>query len=324
MGFRLSWLEDNVAEEGHRVYRDDTPMDPDNLPTPIVDLGPDVTGYDDGNVTPGESYYYRVGAYRVGAYTAGDTVEVVSDEIEALAVEPDFTPADLFTSGEEGQWFDISDLATLFQDTAGTVPVTADGDPVALILDKSGNDKHAIQSSSSLRPTYRTSGGLHWLESAGGSNGERIGVSNDLMVQPFSAAIAIKSNSLSANMQLIDSDNVTYPGESRSFVGIRDSNFKMYAGTFVDSGVSVDLLPHTIISVFNDANSSIQVDNSTKITSDSGERDWGGFWLFDSKVTEGSGDTFDGRFYQALKINRALSLGEQIDLKDYLNSKAGI
>jgi len=46
-------------------------------------------------------------------------------------------PSRLFDNGEEGAWYDPSDLSTMFQDSAGTTPVTADGQPVGLILDKS-------------------------------------------------------------------------------------------------------------------------------------------------------------------------------------------
>lgn len=48
-----------------------------------------------------------------------------------------FTPKDLFRSGEVGVWYDPSDLTTLYQDTTGTTPVTAAGQSVALMLDKS-------------------------------------------------------------------------------------------------------------------------------------------------------------------------------------------
>lgn len=75
-----------------------------------------------------------------------------------------WTPLSLFSSGEQGAWYDPSDLTTLFQDSAGTTPVTADGDPVGLMLDKSGNDNHASQSVAAARPIYRTDGTLHWLE----------------------------------------------------------------------------------------------------------------------------------------------------------------
>jgi len=48
-----------------------------------------------------------------------------------------FSPASLFAGGEQGVWYDPSDLSTVFQDAAGTTPVTASGQPVGLMLDKS-------------------------------------------------------------------------------------------------------------------------------------------------------------------------------------------
>lgn len=43
----------------------------------------------------------------------------------------------LFANGEQGFWYDPNDMGTMFQDAAGTVPVTAAGQPVGLMLDKS-------------------------------------------------------------------------------------------------------------------------------------------------------------------------------------------
>lgn len=48
-----------------------------------------------------------------------------------------FTPLALFSGGASGVWYDPSDYATLFQDSAGTTPVTAVEQPVGLMLDKS-------------------------------------------------------------------------------------------------------------------------------------------------------------------------------------------
>jgi len=50
-----------------------------------------------------------------------------------------FTPSSLFAAGEQGAWYDPSDLTTLFQDSAGTTPVTLSPmeQPVGLMLDKS-------------------------------------------------------------------------------------------------------------------------------------------------------------------------------------------
>lgn len=74
-----------------------------------------------------------------------------------------FSPISLFAGGKQGVWYDPSDKSTLFQDVAGTIAVTKDGDPVALMRDKSGNGNHATQSLSASRPLYRTDGILHWL-----------------------------------------------------------------------------------------------------------------------------------------------------------------
>jgi len=67
-----------------------------------------------------------------------------------------FTPADLFTGSEAGVVYDVSDLSTLFQDSAGTTPVTTAGQPVGLMLDNSGNGNHATQATAAARPTYQT------------------------------------------------------------------------------------------------------------------------------------------------------------------------
>lgn len=60
-----------------------------------------------------------------------------------------------FINSEQGAWYDPSDLTTLFQDSAGATPVTAAGQPVGRMLDKSGRGNHATQSTADRRPTYQ-------------------------------------------------------------------------------------------------------------------------------------------------------------------------
>lgn len=69
-----------------------------------------------------------------------------------------FGPASLFSAGQIGGWYDPSDLNTLFQDSAGTTPVTAAGQPVGLMLDKSGRGNHATQTTAGSRPLYQIDG----------------------------------------------------------------------------------------------------------------------------------------------------------------------
>lgn len=65
-----------------------------------------------------------------------------------------FSPSTYFAAGEQGFWLDVQDLATMFQDTGGTVAAVV-GQPVARINDKSGRGNHAAQASASQRPILR-------------------------------------------------------------------------------------------------------------------------------------------------------------------------
>jgi hypothetical protein len=68
-----------------------------------------------------------------------------------------FNPSSsLFAAGEKGVWFDAGDLSTMFQDVAGTIPVTTTGQYVGKWLDKSGNGNHAVAAANNTtRPTYQ-------------------------------------------------------------------------------------------------------------------------------------------------------------------------
>jgi len=78
----------------------------------------------------------------------------VIDKLKALITS-------LFGAGEQGAFYIprpiVNGTQALFQDAAGTVPVTADGDPVGLMIDQSPNEHTAVQSTSAARPTYNAS-----------------------------------------------------------------------------------------------------------------------------------------------------------------------
>lgn len=57
-----------------------------------------------------------------------------------------WSPLDLFADGTDGTLWEPWDISTLFQDQAGTTPVTAGGDPVRRVVDKSGNSVPLSQS----------------------------------------------------------------------------------------------------------------------------------------------------------------------------------
>src|SRR3989304_2387171 len=63
-----------------------------------------------------------------------------------------FSPLDL----SPVLWLDFSDTSTLFTDSSGTIPVTADGDVIGYAADLSGNGNHATQGTLANKPLYKT------------------------------------------------------------------------------------------------------------------------------------------------------------------------
>jgi hypothetical protein len=64
----------------------------------------------------------------------------------------DDSPVGVLTTAAPKVWYDPSDISTMFQDSAGTTPVTALEQPVGKILDKSPAGNHATQAVAGSRP----------------------------------------------------------------------------------------------------------------------------------------------------------------------------
>ena len=83
-------------------------------------------------------------------YNAGVASQTVIDYIEQV-----MQPYMLVNSNTYAAYLTLVD-ETLFRDTAGTDPVRAADQPVGLVLDRSGNDNHAQQTTANARPFYKT------------------------------------------------------------------------------------------------------------------------------------------------------------------------
>jgi len=139
--------------------------------------------------------------YKPSAISDADAAALATGDFEIY----EWTPAELFEASQDGAWYDPSDLATLFQDAAGTIPVTGDGDPVGLMLDKSGNGHHASQPTTAAKPVYRTDGMLHWIESDGIDDQLVSGANVDLSDPAYTFYVAAKGIAGSSN-QVLSSD----------------------------------------------------------------------------------------------------------------------
>lgn len=80
----------------------------------------------------------------------------------------EFNPALLMSPGDGSVWYDCGDTATMFTDLAMTVPVSASGDRVAVLLDKGPNGYHLVQGEPAYMPTFTVVGDKQFLRFNGG------------------------------------------------------------------------------------------------------------------------------------------------------------
>lgn len=125
-----------------------------------------------------------------------------------------FTPASLFAAGAGGAWYDWSDLSTLFQDAARTVPVTASGQTVGGVTDKSGFGFHLSQATAAARPVYIESGGQRYL-AFDGVDDTLASASPALQGLPYYIATGIDRTSVSTA-----GGYFTYGSNSTNYIGI--------------------------------------------------------------------------------------------------------
>lgn len=185
--------------------------------------------------------------------------------------------------GADGGVYDPSNLGSLYQDAAGLTPVTGDGDPVGRIEDLSGNGYHMIQATNSARPTYKTDGTLHWIESNGvdewlycstlalGTNWTHVGAWQRL--GGFNRHFAVSTSrdcgymrdglvrwNLDAASTVISGDNTVPHVQSFDYVSNTElSGWHNGAGKLTIDPVEADMTTATAVALFSrDANSFVQ------------------------------------------------------------------
>jgi hypothetical protein len=168
------------------------------------------------------------------------------------AANPDAVIEALFANSEVGAWYDPSDLSTMFQDSAGLVPTTADGQPVGLILDKSGRGNHAFQATAASRPLYKTDGTYHWLEFDGVDDSLSTATFTAISASPlWTATIGLYRYSQLDQMMLCSDGASRFFGVAQ--IGTESSSNAVGDSTFRANGVAVPGAPSTSRGQLNDA-----------------------------------------------------------------------
>jgi hypothetical protein len=170
-----------------------------------------------------------------------------------------FTPADLWLATEAGDWWDINDLSTMYQDTAGTTPVTAAGQSVSNIVGKkSGTVLTPTVSESVGPPTLRHNGTAYYLEFVSGG-----GFNDDLQIASLRGCDATTGNmtmwcapsipSASATVGIISHDDGASNRVGFLQIHLSDARIAHFYSGSVGSdyagGTVVNNTPHTHIGV---------------------------------------------------------------------------
>jgi len=168
----------------------------------------------------------------------------------------------LFGAGEQGALYIPMPIVfgeqALFQDSAGTVPVTADGDPVGRMLDQSPNNNRAIQSLSARRPVYNTDGTLNFAAFDG---------IDDFLQATYGAAVTPPCT-LSIAMNRLDTTNAAVlltglDAATRHQISITSGgNVAAFVGSSGITGGPLAIGVHVVTIVINGATSSLRIDGA--------------------------------------------------------------
>lgn len=231
-----------------------------------------------------------------------------------------FDPTALF-SGDTGGWWDVSDLARLYQDSAGTTPVTGADQPVGRIEDKSGNGNHLTQAAAAQRPMLRSGGGLWWLEFDG---------VDDVLAATFTLAQPLT--------QITAAQQVTWTSGHRLWSGTGSTlcalvqtagtpNIRMLSGAngplSGDMSVAVN---HVVTEIFDNPDGAtatkLAIDNGSYVTGDAGASDCLGATI--GAATSGGALPGNILWFGAAWIGRLLSEAEIAQARSYFGAKAGL
>lgn len=246
----------------------------------------------------------------------------------------------LFTAGEQGIWLDPSDFSTLYQDSAGTTPVTAVGQPVGLALDKSGRGNHATQTTGASRPTLQQdSNGLYYLSFDGTDDGMATPSINFTGTDKMTVWAGAQSASTAATAIIAELSSATGAGNPGSMVVLWPRlpyavNFGL-AGTAAAASRSTSASADTglrVISCAFDISSASTVDEikprvngaaPSLLTVDAGPAGTGNFGNYPLYIGRRGGTSlpFNGRLYQLIVRGAESNAGQIAATEAYVNAK---
>lgn len=243
---------------------------------------------------------------------------------------PNWQPSILYENGEQGGWYDPSDRSTLFQDTAGSVPVTADGQPVALMLDKSGRGNHLVQAALASRPIYRTDGVLCWLDFDGSDDfmwvpsvsliaSDKVFISSGFMANPGTGMVVELSVNTNTN-----AGSFYHYNNNGSFEAICRGNAGITAANISRLKAPALAVVSAVHSIDNPKRSQVRVNGTIgpETTANRGTGNFGAYPLFVGR-RGGTALPFNGKIYGLIVRGTLTADADIIAADKWIAKKSG-
>lgn len=244
----------------------------------------------------------------------------------------------LFANGEQGFFYDPNDLNTMFQDAAGTVPVTAVGQPVGLVLDKSGRNNHAFQTVSASRPILQRNAttGAYYLALDGADDFLQTNSIDFSATDKVSVFVGVRklSDALASVVFETGTDTASINGTFGLYAPRFNGQDRI---TFASRGTATVLsniaaVPSPIYSVVT-AKAQISTDlnriyfnsnqKSNSSSTDQGTGNYGNYPLYIGR-REGSSLPFSGHLYSLIGIGKLTSDDETLVIEKELAKRVGV
>lgn len=239
----------------------------------------------------------------------------------------------LFAAGEKGAWYDPSDMSTMWQDVAGTIPVNAIGQRVARIDDKSGRGNHATQATTGSQPFLQSASGLRYLDFDGIDDGLASGSIDLTTTDKLTLGMGVQKATDVAAASLIEfsattaTNNGTFgilaPGSAAATNYVFQSK-----GTTLVSLTATAVAPDTSVLLMTSdiaaPNMTRRINGSSSGSSAStqGTGPLGNFPLYIGRRA-GTSIPFTGRVYGVILRAAASSAAQQVSVESWCNLKTG-
>lgn len=244
-----------------------------------------------------------------------------------------FSPASLFRDGEEGAWYDPSDLSTLFQED-GTTPAVVDG-IVGKVLDKSGNGNHIVQTTDTKCPILKQDGSLYYLDFDGTDDGLKTSSNIDFTGTDAMSVFAgaRKESDVTAVIAEL-SDNIGGVANTGAFRinAVAGNNWRYTSkGTNLVNSTAINYTPPvtsvlTGLSDISDDSVIIRVDGTQEgsSSSDQGIGNYGNHPLNVGARNGGAGLKLDGRIYGFIVRGASSTASDIASTEAYMALKTGV